>query len=884
MLRIFRAHTLQRYILREFVFIFALSMAACTALMMVATLYQLANDYESQGITVGRIALLFPFLMPKPLAYAIPSAVLIAATLVFSRMSAEDEVLAAQAGGAPLSVMMAPVVAASVLLSLFCLWNNQWGLSWSNDAIRNQVLKLDDPKSFFEQLNQPGKSVPVSNENGGMARINLLPLMIDPVTKAVRHPIHIAVFKDEQVARTVIADDFTNEIVERTIPPRFKGDRPTVENVLSLTLKGAQILGESPAYFSEVKVDFPQPSLDTIISFGRSTGQKGWLENYRAVETVHATLAARHRFMLARSADVVAGIVASDAGDPAAALIAGNHWSANFISAEAIYATGGAIDQEHGNRVEFLRKLSMSFLPISMAVLGIGLGLLVKKSQRMLGLAIAILVEALVFYPLMLIGKELAMAGKVGLIALWLPNILLFAAGYGLIFAYEHGSLTAIPTFITDFFTKVWRDLGHIFDTVSKPIGAIGNVGSLLFRRKIDGYIAGAFIVPLIVVTVAIVSIFVGMDLVEHAGEVAQGIVKAAEPLYGVPVRTRPQAILDASEYYGICALGWVCDLQPWFILIAGIWCVYALIRNNEHLIMKSAGLPLQRAFRPIVILTILFSLIVTVVREIALPPLIMHRNYLKPMVFHRGREPNALAIYTLDAQGHPVIFEMSAYDSATRTGKDFRVYLINTGSPRIPSIVADVASWDGNAWALQMDPNHASSEKMAKQAKTKISNLPLTDGGHLIEPYAGSTSIADEKEVLEQIKYSKSPLAHWKGIVTPSFLASDQLGAGVMHLEELNIIGLIKPEFLIEFWRRVSEGVMGLVLLWLAVPLLLSEESQGPLAGIGYSILVGGLYWAISLAFNAGASFGLPVWSPVIPHVAFLVIGRWRFYTRMET
>ena len=311
---------------------------------------------------------------------------------------------------------------------------------------------------------------------------------------------------------------------------------------------------------------------------------------------------------------------------------------------------------------------------------------------------------------------------------------------------------------------------------------------------------------------------------------------------------------------------------------------IYALIRNNEHLIMKSAGLPLQRAFRPIVILTILFSVVVTVVREIALPPLIMHRNYLKPMVFHRGREPNAIAIYTLDAQNHPVVFEMSAYDSATRTGKDFRVYLINTGSPRIPSIVADVASWGGSGWKLQMDPNHPTSEKQGKQTKAKLVNLPLTDGGYLIQPDADSTSIAEEKDVLTQIKYSKTPLPEWSGIVTPSFLASEQLGAGVMHLEELNAVGLIKSEFLVEFWRRVSEGIMGLLLLWIAVPLLLSEESQGPLAGIGYSILVGGFYWGVSLAFNAAASHGFPVWSPVIPHIAFLFIGRWRFYVKMET
>ena len=63
--------------------------------------------------------------------------------------------------------------------------------------------------------------------------------------------------------------------------------------------------------------------------------------------------------------------------------------------------------------------------------LGIGLGLLVQRSQRLIGFLLGLVVYALLYYPLMIVSKELARAGKLQLWALFLPNLALLGLGFG---------------------------------------------------------------------------------------------------------------------------------------------------------------------------------------------------------------------------------------------------------------------------------------------------------------------------------------------------------------------------------------------------------------------------------------------------------------------
>jgi lipopolysaccharide export LptBFGC system permease protein LptF len=104
------------------------------------------------------------------------------------------------------------------------------------------------------------------------------------------------------------------------------------------------------------------------------------------------------------------------------------------------------------------------------------------------------------------------------------------------------------------------------------------------------------------------------------------------------------------------------------------------------------------------------------------------------------------------------------------------------------------------------------------------------------------------------------------------------------MALSDLSEASRVKPELRVEWWQRLGQALMGVFLLWLAIPLLVSDV-RSPLWGAALSILVAGVYQAISMAFAEGARRDvLPACAPLLVAVIFCVAGYWRFYRRMAT
>jgi lipopolysaccharide export LptBFGC system permease protein LptF len=336
-------------------------------------------------------------------------------------------------------------------------------------------------------------------------------------------------------------------------------------------------------------------------------------------------------------------------------------------------------------------------------------------------------------------------------------------------------------------------------------------------------------------------------------------------------------------EYYSIFALGWICDVLPLLVLVSGVLCVWALVRNNEHLIYKSSGVPLQRAFRPIIWLTLLISLGVAVLRETAMPALIMERDYLRPLVYRRTPAPTALAMPTIDAEGHAVLFHMSQYNSNQREGRNLRVYQMSD-TARMPMILADRVTWEGAAWRLETEPPQTLQVKGhpagAKAEAKTLAKPKLIPHGYQITP--AEQPAADLGT--DPARTNKKPIAEWRGAVTPAFLEYRRLGAGVMALSDLSEASRVKPELRVEWWQRLGQALMGVFLLWLAIPLLVSDV-RSPLWGAGLSILVAAAYQAASMGFAEGARRDmLPACAPLLVAGIFCVAGYVRFHRRMAT
>ncbi|HYF52528.1 MAG TPA: LptF/LptG family permease [Planctomycetota bacterium] len=885
--------TLQRYVLREFWKIFSLSLLACTLFILLMTLFRQAGEWEEYGISVTQVAALSPYLMPHPLAYAVPLAVLLAATMVFGRLSAENELLAAQAGGAPIRVLALPIVLSAALLCCGTLWCTQAGLRWGYSSIKNDVLKISKPEAFLKNLQKEGTSFTLPLEGGEIVRINMLPHVRDEEAGKVRRPIHISYFSGQDVGKTILAEDY--EVDSSLVG---KADR-----TLTLRLIDMQVLGSQPMFARDIVKPFPLPPLDKVIKIDDSRGKRGWMQNWNEASRTRESLKRRRQFLLQRAADLGAMAAASSPLDCAAPVLSAAAWADTRIASEAMYGTGGALDRIRSDEAECFRKLSLSLVPISMAFLGIGLGLLVRKSQLLIGFLLSLVVYALGYYPIMIVCKELSNAGSAGLWIAWLPNVILLAAGYALWRAYERGWLGALPPWLASLGPKISTGAHTAAVSVWRPFAALRDMMIGFLRYKTDGYVSGAFLVPLLVVLITVAALFTALDLVEHGGEVLDSIMRAGEKRAGVEARATTTAVLDVMTYYAIRALEVVCDLLPLLILLAGVLCVFTLVRSNEHLILKSSGVRLQRAFRPIIILTLIVSAGVTVLRETIMPELIMQRNFLKPLVYHRNPAPTALALHTTDLNGSPVLFQMSQYSSGQRAGRDLRVYLLGERREgRIPAIVADQAVWTGDAWQLKTDLSRAARSPLAALSSGNENKPPAeaTDAsGKKAAPDANivnygfliRTDASGEEQAAFTVPDKQPPkkprmtMPEWRGGVTPSLIESDRLGPAVMSLRELRAASEVKREYAVEFYRRAFEVFMAVFLLWTSLPLLLKEETRHQFLGIGLSIVVAAAYWGLNVGCAEAARENiLPLWGILIPHAIFMGLGVWNFYFSMET
>jgi len=118
--------TLHAYVLRELLKTFGLTLAALTALFTMGG--GLLNIMRTEGLTPADLFRFFPLLVPGAIALTMPPAALFAATMVYGRLAADNELVACRAAGINVQRVFLPVLllavfvtAATLLLSNFVI-------------------------------------------------------------------------------------------------------------------------------------------------------------------------------------------------------------------------------------------------------------------------------------------------------------------------------------------------------------------------------------------------------------------------------------------------------------------------------------------------------------------------------------------------------------------------------------------------------------------------------------------------------------------------------------------------------------------------------------------------------------------------------------------
>jgi len=133
---------LKRYILKEHLSPFLISLLVVTFVLLIDRIIDLLNLIIEKKLPWQTIAELFGLSLPYMLALSIPMAVLVATILAFGRMSVDREIIAIKSSGVNVYSMIGPLVATAVLLTGLMVYFNHWFLPNTNHKLKNLMLKI----------------------------------------------------------------------------------------------------------------------------------------------------------------------------------------------------------------------------------------------------------------------------------------------------------------------------------------------------------------------------------------------------------------------------------------------------------------------------------------------------------------------------------------------------------------------------------------------------------------------------------------------------------------------------------------------------------------------------------------------------------------------
>ena len=136
------ARILDRYIFRELLTPFFLSMATLTLVLLIQKMFRLAELAISKGATLLSTLQLLAYIMPGFLVITIPMSLLVATLTAFTRLSSDSEITAMKASRFSLYNMLRPVLAFAIIASAATALTSIVLLPSSNHALKVHLFDM----------------------------------------------------------------------------------------------------------------------------------------------------------------------------------------------------------------------------------------------------------------------------------------------------------------------------------------------------------------------------------------------------------------------------------------------------------------------------------------------------------------------------------------------------------------------------------------------------------------------------------------------------------------------------------------------------------------------------------------------------------------------
>jgi LPS export ABC transporter permease LptG/LPS export ABC transporter permease LptF len=502
--------------------------------------------------------------------------------------------------------------------------------------------------------------------------------------------------------------------------------------------------------------------------------------------------------------------------------------------------------------VELHKRVAIPAAALVFALVGFPLGVRNRRGGKSFGLTISVGLVVL-YYVLLNNGELLARAGDVPIaVGIWLPNIILAAAGALLL---RRASRSAVQAQGSGWWgQRVMTWMRRLFGGRSAAGGTARSTGTARSMARcgedattsygpplvgtVDRYLLRQCVSLFVLVIIAISAIYVIVNLSEDI----EDIQKHAVPLTVV-----------ASHYFLMLPQIFH-DILPISFLIAFLGTAAVLERHNETTALKAAGVSLTRVALPMLLLSLacgagLFAIDESVVQR-------ANRATQRTEDIIRGR-PATRSYRAADRpwlflpDGHTLV-NFLQYDPDTKTLLRPSVYVFDDGLNLRARYSADHATYhDGrweaqDAWSRTMPIVGDQEGSFARHAGTFDLPIPV-DPSYFGQEY-----------------------------LKPSQMGFSQLRE---YIKTLSSAGYRVDKQRVELQQKIAYPLSIFVLSWLALPFAFRMGRRGTVVGIGIALVLGIAYFATTaLVTKLGEASLLPpslaAWTPTVVF-ALLAINR---------
>jgi lipopolysaccharide export system permease protein len=384
-----------RYVLRELLKVFLLTLAGMTVLMLIVGV---AHEAIRQGLGPEPILKLVPYATPNALRFAVPGTMLFAACSVFGRMAAGNEIVALKSLGISPMKVISPALALAFLVSLVAVWMNDLAVSWGRRGMERVVLHSVEQIIYGMLRSQSSyrtKQFSVSVKDVEDRR--LIRPMICFHTQDGKPPVVL-----------------TAQEAELQLNP--------AQGTLTIRMTNGEVtMGDQASMVFPNTISREIPLTDAAKKAGVSASPSNlpmWLlapETERQRESLEQL---RLRCALDASYALLTGDLES---------LSGAEWDPRHRELRA------STERLHRLKTEPWRRWANGFSCLFFVVVGAPLAMHLRNSDLWTSFAIVFLPILIVYYPLLLLGVDQAKSGNLPPCAVWAGNLLLGLAGIWLL-------------------------------------------------------------------------------------------------------------------------------------------------------------------------------------------------------------------------------------------------------------------------------------------------------------------------------------------------------------------------------------------------------------------------------------------------------------------